>query len=236
MRILTRSTALDCVIDDRFDRVIYVIRQGDMGLAIGKKGDNIKRLQNVLGRRIEMVEYAERPEVFIANIFKPAEVTGIERSAEDGPVNVFVHKKSDLGIAIGKAGCNIEKARILSGDSAALRSGKSCSDRRKHESRRKRPGRSPVIRELWEVICERAAHPIVGSYTNRLLNDKKGIDKGPRKGRRGVHRVHPCRQERDTGEGATEEAADLFFHILVALRAADVDLQDVIDAAWRRRK
>ena len=59
LRILTKSTALDCVIDDRFDRVIYVIRPGDMGLAIGKKGDNIKRLQSVLGKRIEMVEYAE---------------------------------------------------------------------------------------------------------------------------------------------------------------------------------
>jgi len=113
LRILTRATALDCVIDERFDRVIYVIRQGDMGLAIGKKGENIKRLQNVLGRRIEMVEYAEDLPVFIANIFKPAEVVGIDRGTGDGPVNVFVSKKSDLGIAIGKAGCNIEKARIL---------------------------------------------------------------------------------------------------------------------------
>ncbi|MFY9749164.1 MAG: NusA-like transcription termination signal-binding factor [Methanoregula sp.] len=113
LRILTRATALDCVIDDRFDRVIYVIRQGDMGLAIGKKGDNIKRLQNVLGRRIEMVEYAEDPGVFIANIFKPAGVVDVEHGADDSPVNVLVNKKSDLGIAIGKAGCNIEKARIL---------------------------------------------------------------------------------------------------------------------------
>jgi N utilization substance protein A len=113
LRILTRATAFDCVIDDRFDRVIYVIRQGDMGLAIGKKGENIKRLQNVLGKRIEMVEFAEIPDDFVANIFKPAEVTGIERTTENGPVNVLVNKKSDLGIAIGKAGCNIEKARIL---------------------------------------------------------------------------------------------------------------------------
>jgi len=29
-------------------------------------------------------------------------------------LNVFVKQRSDLGIAIGKAGCNIEKARILS--------------------------------------------------------------------------------------------------------------------------
>ena len=114
LRILTKATALDCVIDDRFERVIYVIRQGDMGLAIGKKGENIKRLQNVLGKRIEMVEYAETADEFIMNIFKPAEIIGVERPAENGPINVLVKKKNDLGIAIGKAGCNIEKARILS--------------------------------------------------------------------------------------------------------------------------
>ena len=113
LRILTKSTALDCVIDDRFERVIYVIRQGDMGLAIGKKGENIKRLQNVLGKRIEMVEYDEAPDTFIANIFKPAEVTGIERTPENGPVHVLLKRKNDLGIAIGKGGCNIEKARVL---------------------------------------------------------------------------------------------------------------------------
>jgi N utilization substance protein A len=113
LRILTKSTALDCVIDDRFERVIYVIQQGDMGLAIGKKGENIKRLQNVLGKRIEMVEYDEAPDTFIANIFKPAEVTGIERTPENGPVHVLLKRKNDLGIAIGKGGCNIEKARVL---------------------------------------------------------------------------------------------------------------------------
>jgi N utilization substance protein A len=113
LRILTKATALDCVIDDRFDRVIYIIRPGDMGLAIGKKGDNIRRLQNVLGKRIEMVEYAEVPDEFITNIFKPAEVTCVEHPPENAPVNIMVRHKNDLGIAIGKAGCNIEKARLL---------------------------------------------------------------------------------------------------------------------------
>ncbi len=113
LRILTKATALDCVIDDRFDRVIYVIRPGDMGLAIGKKGENIRRLSGVLGKRIEMVEFAETPDSFITNIFKPAEVIGVEHGQENAPVNVFVRQRNDLGIAIGKAGCNIEKARLL---------------------------------------------------------------------------------------------------------------------------
>jgi transcription termination/antitermination protein NusA len=113
LRILTKSTALDCVIDERFDRIIYVIKKGDMGLAIGKKGDNIRKMQRVLGRKIEMVEYAEDPGEFIANIFKPAEVVAVERKTEGEKINIRVRKKSDLGIAIGKAGSNVEKARTL---------------------------------------------------------------------------------------------------------------------------
>ena len=113
LRILTKSTALDCIIDDRFDRVIYIVKQGDMGLAIGKKGDNIKRLQNVLGKRVEMVEYSEDRDEFVTNIFKPAEVDRVEQDSTTGQLNIYVKRKSDLGIAIGKGGCNIEKARLL---------------------------------------------------------------------------------------------------------------------------
>ncbi|KUG21053.1 nusa protein [hydrocarbon metagenome] len=113
LRILTRATALDCIIDDRFDRIIYVIRQGDMGLAIGKKGNNTRKMQKVLGKRIEMVEYSSDPEQFIRNIFRPAEIVAVQR-AENNRINVYVGKRSDLGIAIGKGGCTIEKARLLS--------------------------------------------------------------------------------------------------------------------------
>ncbi|TAJ43409.1 NusA-like transcription termination signal-binding factor [Methanofollis fontis] len=113
LRILTRSVAVDCLIDDRFDRVIYVIKPGDMGLAIGKKGENIRKMQKVLGRRIEMVEYAEDEETFIANIFRPVEVAGVSIDEESGKMNVVVCRKTDLGIAIGKGGSTIEKARML---------------------------------------------------------------------------------------------------------------------------
>ncbi len=113
LRILTKSTALDCVIDERFCRVIYVVKIGDMGLAIGKKGENIRRMQTVLGKKIEMVEYAESMDEFIANIFRPAEIDYIRKKNTDTQVDVFLRNKNDIGIAIGKGGCNIEKGRIL---------------------------------------------------------------------------------------------------------------------------
>lgn len=113
LRILTKATALDCLIDERFERIIYIIKRGDMGLAIGKKGENIKRMQNVLGKRIEMVEQADSPEELIANIFRPIPVERIEKDPAGDDLVVYIRKKSDLGSAIGKKGINIEKARLL---------------------------------------------------------------------------------------------------------------------------
>ncbi|QSZ67768.1 NusA-like transcription termination signal-binding factor [Methanofollis aquaemaris] len=113
LRILTKSVAVDCIIDDRFDRVIYVIKPGDMGLAIGKKGENIRKMQKVLGKRIEMVEYAEEKEAFIANILRPAEVEDVRTDEISGKLEIVIRKKSELGIAIGKGGSTVEKARLL---------------------------------------------------------------------------------------------------------------------------
>ena len=85
LRILTKSTALDCVIDERFCRVIYVVKIGDMGLAIGKKGENIRRMQNVLGKRVEMVEYADSMDEFVASIHRPAEIDHIQKKNSELP-------------------------------------------------------------------------------------------------------------------------------------------------------
>lgn len=112
LRILTHATALDCVIDDRFGRIIYVIKKGGMGIAIGKNGDNIRKLSRVLGKRVEMVEFDEEPRVFIGNMFKPAEVSLVFFD-EENIVRVFVKQKGNLGLAIGKNGSTIEKAKLL---------------------------------------------------------------------------------------------------------------------------
>jgi phosphoribosyl-ATP pyrophosphohydrolase len=92
-----------------------------------------------------------------------------------------------------------------------------------------------VIAELWAVICDRAENPEEGSYTTRLLTDEKGIDKALEKV--GEESTEFILAAKNGIPGRTAaEAADLFFHLLVALRAAGVDLSDVMDELKRRRK
>lgn len=92
-----------------------------------------------------------------------------------------------------------------------------------------------VIAELWAVICERADHPSEASYTSRLLADPKGIDKVLEKvGEESTEFILAVKNGKN--ERTVEETSDLLFHLLVALRAAGVELSDVMQELEKRRK
>ena len=92
-----------------------------------------------------------------------------------------------------------------------------------------------IIAEIWNVINERAEHPSEQSYTSRLLADEKGIDRTLEKvGEEATEFILAVKN--GVPERTREEAADLLFHMLVALRAADIDLADVLLELEHRRK
>jgi len=91
-----------------------------------------------------------------------------------------------------------------------------------------------ILADLWEVVCDRAKNPSPGSYTSRLLADKKGIDRVLEKvGEESTEFILAVKN--GVRERTVEEASDLLFHVLVALRGADVDFADVIAELERRR-
>ncbi|MCK9298399.1 NusA-like transcription termination signal-binding factor [Methanoculleus sp. YWC-01] len=112
---LTGAGSRDCIVDNRNERIIFVVNPGDMGLAIGKSGSSIKKASDVMGKRIEVVEYSADPGQFLRNCFLPAQVTGIDfdTNEEDQQVALIEVRDEDRGLAIGKAGKNIFKAKVL---------------------------------------------------------------------------------------------------------------------------
>lgn len=112
---LTRATVRDCIIDNDENRIIFLVKPGDMGLAIGRNGINIKRLKKLLGRNIEVVEHADTIEELAKNALAPARVLNVKVfQTPSGKKKVIVTvNPQDKGIAIGKAGRNVARARMI---------------------------------------------------------------------------------------------------------------------------
>ena len=112
---ITSVTARDCVVDDKMDRVIFIVNKGQMGLAIGKGGMTIRQLQNVVAKKVELVEYSEDASDFFRNILNPQMVNDVkitQRTDGSKQVVVLVDAKRK-GVVVGKEGRNAEKARLL---------------------------------------------------------------------------------------------------------------------------
>ncbi len=112
---ITSATARDCIVDDKMDRVIFVVNKGQMGLAIGKGGSTIKQLQNVVARKVELVEFSDDPAEFIRNMLNADMINEVKISdRSDGTKQaVVVVDQKKKGAVVGREGRNAEKARLL---------------------------------------------------------------------------------------------------------------------------
>ncbi|MFC7155762.1 NusA-like transcription termination signal-binding factor [Halomarina halobia] len=110
---VTDVAARDCIVDDEYDRVVYLVPPGDMGRAIGPGGRAVRQVEERLDRRVELVEDADTPEAFVANVLAPAAVYNVTISRNRDVVAYAEVAREDRGVAIGADGRNIERARTL---------------------------------------------------------------------------------------------------------------------------
>jgi len=112
---ITSATVKDCIVDDELNRIIFVVKEGDIGVAIGRGGKNIRLLERMTGKKHEIIEHSENPAQFIKNALKPARVNEIRITERpDGKsIAVVAVNPRDKGVAIGKNGRNAERIRFL---------------------------------------------------------------------------------------------------------------------------
>ncbi len=102
---VTRASVKDCINDSE---LLFVVGPGELGKAVGKGGENVKRLAAALKRKIKIVEFSDQLFTFIKNLVQPLRVEKIEE--QDGVVTLTPPDSSTRGYLIGRGGSSL---RIL---------------------------------------------------------------------------------------------------------------------------
>jgi len=112
---ITGASVKDCILDEDSNRAIFMVKEGHVGMAIGKGGKNIHLLEKMTSKKHEIIEYSENPAQFIKNALKPARVTEVRITEKPDGKSIAVVQviPKDKGIAIGKNGRNAERIRFL---------------------------------------------------------------------------------------------------------------------------
>lgn len=111
---LTGAAVKDCLIDEN-NRLIFVVEEGSMGLAIGKKGSNIKRLKKLIGRDFDILEFSKDPLQFLRNLLWPVRLQDVylsEKSNGEKAINLTVPPK-EKKILLSKKGEKIKRVKNI---------------------------------------------------------------------------------------------------------------------------
>ena len=109
---ITGASVRDCM--EAEDKLVFVVKEGQGNIAVGKSGEHMIRLKEITGKNIQVVEHTDDPEQFVKNVFhiyKPKSVT-IEQRGNITHATVTVSPELK-GRAIGKAGKNLRIARDI---------------------------------------------------------------------------------------------------------------------------
>ncbi|MFQ5800955.1 MAG: NusA-like transcription termination signal-binding factor [Candidatus Hydrothermarchaeales archaeon] len=110
---LTKATPKDCIINDDAS-VTFVVNNAEMGLAIGKKGANIRQAEKVLKRNVDVVEYSADPVKFIRNVMYPIRPKDINIEGKNSKTVAKISvSRRDRAAAIGSRGRNIKKIKRI---------------------------------------------------------------------------------------------------------------------------
>jgi N utilization substance protein A len=103
---VTGVEVMDAITQD--DKAFFVVEEGKVGLAIGKGGETIKKVQRNLNKDVKVYEYSDSLKEFVENLV-PADVNSVryDRSGENKVVKIGVDR-NDWSRVVGKDGKNID--------------------------------------------------------------------------------------------------------------------------------
>lgn len=79
---LTNVPVKDCVVDKTRNLTYFIVEEGKASLAVGKNGSRVKKLEKLTGKTIQVVEFSEDLEQFVANLMPVLHVKQVLNKGE----------------------------------------------------------------------------------------------------------------------------------------------------------
>ena len=87
-----------------------------------------------------------------------------------------------------------------------------------------------VLEELLNLARKRKKKPIEGSYTNKLLKDKKFTKE------KVLEEINELIESVDKNSNKIHEAADVLYHLIIFFEANNIKIEDVMNELKNRQK
>lgn len=99
---LTGTKLKDCILNDD---LLFIVKENQIGKAIGKNGVNAKRIEGLLKKKIKIVEFNPDVKQFIKNMVYPLQVEEINE--EGNIISIIGKDKKTKGLLIGRDSRNL---------------------------------------------------------------------------------------------------------------------------------
>ncbi|HIH39799.1 TPA: NusA-like transcription termination signal-binding factor [Candidatus Woesearchaeota archaeon] len=102
---VTHAKLKDCIVEE--EKIIFIVSENELSKAIGKNASNVKRLAEILKKKIKIVEFSSDTLKLIKNFIHPLKADNIYE--ENGIVVLESADSKVKGLLIGRAAQNLRK-------------------------------------------------------------------------------------------------------------------------------
>ena len=106
---LTETEVKDCF--EIGGKLVFIVREGNIGKALGKGGSNVRRLEGMLKKKLRIIEFNDNLLRFIQNVVYPSKVKNI--AEEEGVVTITPPDSQTRGYLIGRGAVNLNNTKNI---------------------------------------------------------------------------------------------------------------------------